>query len=69
MTDNIMEELDTLLDSKELAVALRRKVKTIYNLHCKGILVPRIFIGRNPLYDLKESLERYERYFPPSVKT
>ena len=63
--DEPLGDLDRLLDSKQQAAALRLSPKTVYNLRARGVLIPRAYLGRRPLYDLDESLERYNRLWAP----
>ena len=60
-TKELIKELNELLDSEELAKALRLRPKTVYNLHSQGVLEARRRLRGRPLFDFKESLERYNR--------
>ena len=58
---DLITSLEQLLDSAQLAKALRVSVKTIYNLRSRGVLKAERHLGRKPLFDLEKSLARYER--------
>ena len=61
MNQELIDELEGLLDSEQLAKRLRLSIKSIYNLKHKGVLRARRYLRRRPLFDLEESLERYNK--------
>ncbi len=60
--EGVVNRLDELLTTAELAKKLRLATKTVSNYKSQGIFVPEIVLGRRPLFDLDKCVEPYARF-------